>query len=255
MSGRPYTNQGLEMNFLGIDFGWSGRPSGLAVLAWDGRCLQLLSSERRTGSDEILAWVDTHAGDGPALVAVDAPLVIPNATGMRIPDRRSHQLFGKYHAGCYPANLGRPYALRTLALGEALVARGFAHAPLIQPLRTGRYLIEVFPHPAIVQLFSLPRIIRYKKGVLANRRQELVRYRGLIQDVLTSLVPTLVPPDLPPVPSGGNALKELEDQLDALMCAYIVAYWWYLGADLNLVMGDGASGYIVVPQLTSMRHE
>lgn len=51
--------------------------------------------------------------------AVDAPTIIPNATGMRLPDKLSHKHFGRYHAGCYPANLNRPFAQNTVAFGEA----------------------------------------------------------------------------------------------------------------------------------------
>src|SRR5262245_43508823 len=117
-----------DLRFLGIDFGWQGKPSGLAALDWNGRKLRLASMERRTSTEDVLEWVDCESRNGPALVAVDAPTIIHNATGMRSADRLMHKHFGKYHAGCYPANLGRPYAMRTVELGHALEKRGFAHA-------------------------------------------------------------------------------------------------------------------------------
>jgi len=45
----------------------------------------------------------------------------------------------------------------------------------------------------------------------------------------------------------GTTLKAVEDQLDSLICAYIGAYWWYWGEPRNQVLGDRASGYIIVP--------
>ncbi len=188
------------------------------------------------------------------MIAVDAPTLIPNATGMRLPDKLAHKHFGRYHAGCYPANLGRPFAQRTVDFGLSLEAQGFAHAPVITPQTLGRFQIEVFPHPAIVHLFGLTRILKYKKGTLAERRLELMKLRQHILDTLPTLEPALnfssVPlcaSFLPEIAATGAALKAVEDQLDSLICAYVAAHWWYWGSDRNWVLGDATTGYIVVP--------
>jgi predicted RNase H-like nuclease len=235
------------MRFLGIDFGWQGKPSGLACLASNGRHLQLLAMERLTSLEYILAWVDEKSEGGPAVVAVDAPTIIRNQTGMRRADRLMHSHFGKYHAGCYPANLGRPYAARTVALGHSLESQGFLHAAEIAARRPGRFQIEVHPHSAIVQLFDLPQIIKYKRGRLADRRLQLSRYRELMLTRMPQLLPPLDPPSLPVIPHTGAAMKDIEDQLDAVMCAYVGAHWWHWGAERNLVCGSAEEGYIVVP--------
>jgi predicted RNase H-like nuclease len=188
------------------------------------------------------------------MIAVDAPTLIPNAAGMRLPDKLAHKHFGRYHAGCYPANLGRPFAQRTVDFGLSLEAQGFAHAPVITPQTLGRFQIEVFPHPAIVHLFGLTRILKYKKGTLAERRLELMKLRQHILDTLPTLEPALnfssVPlcaSFLPEIAATGAALKAVEDQLDSLICAYVAAHWWYWGSDRNWVLGDATTGYIVVP--------
>ncbi|MBD2089764.1 DUF429 domain-containing protein [Microcoleus sp. FACHB-1515] len=238
------------MQFLGIDFGWRSQPSGLCCLRWQENKLHLQDLRRLDAVADILAWVDAQTeSDAPALIAVDAPTLIPNATGMRLPDRLTHQHFGKYHAGCYPANLNRPFADRTVGLGLSLEARGFLHAPTIAPQTLGRYQIEVFPHPATVNLFGLDRILKYKKGRLADRAAELLKLRSLILDVLPQLEPSLqiTEADLPEIPRTGTALKNLEDRLDSLICAYVAAHWWYWGLNRNLVLGDATEGYIVVP--------
>lgn len=237
------------MRFLGIDFGWRSQPSGLCCLHWRENKLHLKDLRRLDAVDGILAWVDTQTElDAPALIAVDAPTLIPNETGMRLPDRLTHRHFGKYHAGCYPANLSRPFADRTVALGLSLEARGFAHAPTIAPQTLGRFQIEVFPHPAIVNLFGLDRILKYKKGRLIDRAAELLKLRSLILE-LAQFEPSLqiTSIDLPEIPRTGAALKDLEDRLDSLICAYVAAHWWYWGSDRNLVLGNATEGYIVVP--------
>jgi predicted RNase H-like nuclease len=208
---------------------------------------------------EIVDWVNQVLPlEMPGLVAVDAPTIIPNTTGTRLPDRLTHQYFGKYHAGCYPANLNRPFAPRTTQLGLDLEAVGFVHAPEITAKQDGRYQIEVFPHPAMVNLFNLDRIIKYKKGRLGDRRQELLRLVAYIQTRLPELEPALQLDSSwyalvnQIAEARGNAMKQIEDRLDALICAYVGAYWWYWGAEKNQTLGDRQSGYIIVPAPVTM---
>ncbi|NEP39979.1 MAG: DUF429 domain-containing protein, partial [Okeania sp. SIO2H7] len=175
-----------------------------------------------------------------------------NAAGMRLPDRLTHKYFGRYHAGCYPANLNRPFAERTVAFGISLETKGFAHSPTIKSQKLGRYQIEVYPHPAIVNLFKLDRILKYKKGKLADRKEELLKLHRYIMEILPTLEPALEINQLiaesPPINSMVS-LKTFEDKLDGLICAYVAAHWWYWGEEKNLVMGDRSTGYIVVPCL------
>jgi predicted RNase H-like nuclease len=244
----------MTMKFIGIDLGWKSQPSGLCSLEWINGQLQLLNLDRKEAIADILTWIDRSVQpDEPAIIAVDAPTLIPNATGSRLPDQLSHKYFGKYHAGCYPANQNLPFADRTINFGLELESRGFAHAPTIEPQKLSRYQIEVFPHPAIVNLFNLERILKYKKGRLSDRRLELIKLQNYLLNILPSLSPSLRPLRLCgsfplEIPTTGAALKATEDQLDSLVCAYIGAYWWYWGEERNLVLGDRTTGYIVIPQ-------
>ncbi|MCS6960822.1 MAG: DUF429 domain-containing protein [Pseudanabaenaceae cyanobacterium SKYGB_i_bin29] len=235
--------------FLGIDLGWRSQPSGVCCLEWQGDSLYLLNLDRLAEIAAILHWVDCWTIT-TTLIAVDAPTIINNPTGMRLPDRLTHRYFRQYHAGCYPANLGRPFAHRTVSFGRALEARGFAHAPQIEPQSSGKYQIEVFPHPAIVHLFGLDRILKYKKGKLNERKQELSKLKYYIETILCHREPQLkLTRSLPAIPDKGTDLKILEDQLDSLICAYVGAHWWYWGSAKNLTLGNRETGYIIVPQL------
>ncbi|MEH2097370.1 MULTISPECIES: DUF429 domain-containing protein [unclassified Nostoc] len=241
------------MKFIGIDLGWRSQPSGLCCLEWIDGQLQLLDLDRKEAIADILTWIDQSVQKEPAIIAVDAPTLIPNATGSRLPDKLSHKYFGKYHAGCYPANQNLPFADRTINFGLELESRGFAHAPTIEPQKLSRYQIEVFPHPAIVNLFNLERILKYKKGRLSDRRLELIKLQNYLLNILPSLSPSLrtlrLCGSFPlEIPTTGVALKAVEDKLDSLVCAYIGAYWWYWGEERNLVLGDRTTGYIIIPQ-------
>jgi predicted RNase H-like nuclease len=96
--------------FVGVDLGWYGKPSGLAALTGSGTELRLSAVARVRGIPETMQWIHSQTGDADAVVAVDAPLVIPIQSGIRMAERQLNRQFRRNHAGCYPANLGRPFA-------------------------------------------------------------------------------------------------------------------------------------------------
>ena len=217
------------------------------MLEWDGGTLHLRSLLRLTEPREILDWAGAEAGSD-AIAGIDAPIVIPNATGMRDADKLAHSLYGRYHAGAYPASRARRFWKRTTGLSTQLRKLGFEHGDVLPRRATGRYQIEVHPHAAAVQLFALNRIVKYKKGSLAERAAELDRLRSLMLDRFPRLAPSLAIDTLPEIPSTGAALKDLEDRLDAITCAYVAAHWWFWGAERNDVLGNARDGYIIVPK-------
>jgi predicted RNase H-like nuclease len=239
------------MKFIGIDFGWKSQPSGLCCLEFINGQLQILDLDRQDKIADILTWLEKTVGaEESAIIGVDAPTLIPNATGSRLADKLTHKYFGKYHAGCYPANQSLPFSDRTRQFGLELASRGFAHAPTIVAQKPGKYQIEVFPHPAIVNLFNLELILKYKKGCLGERRLELIKLRHFISDILPKLQPSLLSTGdwIEEIPHTGAELKATEDKLDSLICAYVAAYWWFWGEQRNLVLGNLDTGYIVIPQ-------
>jgi predicted RNase H-like nuclease len=240
------------MRFLGVDFGWTSQPSGVAVLDWVDGVLLPGENTRIDSPQAVAQWALSQLGDGPGMVAIDAPTIIRKPSGMRPCERAIHRHFGRYDAGCYPSNLASPFAARTLALSGALLEAGIGHADSIEPRQAGRYQIEVFPHAASIHLLGLSRILKYKKGRIATRVAALSQFQQLLLSRLPSLDPSLQPPALPPVPSRGRELKVHEDQLDALLCAYIGAWWWYWGTARTLVLGDAKDGFIVVPVAAEM---
>jgi predicted RNase H-like nuclease len=232
--------------FLGIDLGWYGKPSGLACIELDGTGLVLRNIARVEAVDEILDWIQSEAGQGSAIAAIDAPLVIPNRTGIRVAERELNRDFRRFDAGCHAANLGRPFARNVISFSRRMEKLGFAHGAGIEPRQEGRFQIEVHPHAACVNLFGLPRIVKYKRGRRAQRARELSRLRRLMRLHLPGLDGTSSL-KLPSVPRVG-ALKPVEDRIDAILCAYIAASWWLWAAERNSLYGTAEDGYIVVPR-------
>lgn len=231
--------------FIGVDLGWYGKPTGLASVRLDENRLRLLKTARLEPVGEIVDWILAECGTRSAVLGIDAPTVIANATGIRTAERELNQDFRRFHAGCHPANLGRPFAAHVLAFSRQLEESGFRHGASMAARARGRFQIEVHPHSATVSLFGLDRIVKYKRGVRAARAKELGRLRRLM---LTHL-PASEPPlelRLPMLPKTGP-LKPVEDRIDAVLCAYIAAHWWWWGAARNRLYGNETGGFIVVP--------
>lgn len=236
------------MIFLGVDLGWTTGATGLAAIRFVQDHLTLSAVSLAHSHEQTLEWIAGQAGDSPAMIAIDAPTVIRNPTGQRPGERALNAVFRKHLLNCHPANLGRPFAHKTTAFANTLEAQGYRHAPGIQARSPGRYQIEVFPHAAIVRLFQFEQRLRYKKGSAAERSALLAVLRERIAS-LRGAEPPLITPALPVVEGvKGRARKDAEDQLDAILCAYIGAHYWWWGAERNDVFGDAESGYLVVPR-------
>ena len=129
--------------FIGVDLGWYGKPSGLASIALDGAGLRLRNIARLEAVDDILGWIQSEAGSDHGVVAVDAPLIIRNQTGIRPAERELNRDFRRFHAGCHAANLGRPFARNVVSFSGRLEALGFRHGASIAPRQEGRFQVEV----------------------------------------------------------------------------------------------------------------
>jgi len=182
--------------------------------------------------------------------------VVPNERGARPCDRLVTQRFGRYQAGARPAYRRSPSFPAGRVRGEELVRRlaelGFRHDPHVPRRSPGRHVIEVYPHPAMVVLFRLERTLKYK-AVNRSRAERLPEYR-CYQRLLRSLEeaePALQPPpflDQDVDELRGARLKQYEDLLDALLCAYLAWWCWYWGPAGYEVIGDLQTGYVMVPR-------
>lgn len=250
--------------FIGLDLAWSSRNiTGGAALVGDARGGVLRETVLLRGNDEIVAFVLRHAGDGPTVVAVDAPLRVPNETGRRPAEDALARAFQVYEAGPYPANrrlLARDGAVRGEVLVAELAQHGFIYAPMIAPDAPERQVSEVFPHPATIALFGLARTLKYKARPGRTLEERLIAFRAY-QDHLTSLAhadPPLAGHEALLVEDvsglSGRRLKDYEDKLDALLCTYIALYGHRWGAERCRVFGDLETGAIFTPVPEVMRN-
>src|SRR6266508_4032165 len=181
----------------------------------------------------------------PLTVAIDAPTIVPNTSGMRPSERELQRRFGAVGAGPYPANrtlLGRVNGGRPRGeeLAESLRDRLGALEVGVPPARhDGTYVVEVFPAPAIVALFGLSSSLRYKKKAQRTWdacRAELSRYIALLRSLRS---PRLVFPErIAVTDERGTAFKALEDRVDAVLCAYLAGLGWLFGSERLEMVGS-----------------
>jgi predicted RNase H-like nuclease len=107
--------------------------------------------------------------------------------------------------------------------------------------------IEVYPHPAMVGLFGLAERIVYKSGPRrAEGFVELVRHFASIPELrLSDSARWLELSRVVADPRPGD-LTRIEDELDAILCAYLAWLWHHRPGSLQ-VYGSLADGYIVAP--------
>ncbi|MBC7264185.1 MAG: DUF429 domain-containing protein [Chloroflexi bacterium] len=243
------------MRFIGIDLAWSERNESSIVAIEEGRMAAVVPRAGR--NSEIVSAVVAMAGSGPAWVAVDAPLIVPNQTGTRPCDRLITQKFGRFQAGTYPANRQRRGgAVRGERIAKALAKYGFVQTLNLARGEKSRRIFEVYPHPAMISIFRLERTLKYKRGDYTRRYEglrQLQKYLGRLQVATPAIDLGMDLIDRPIEGLRGRALKTYEDTLDAAFCAYIAYYCWYWGPEGYEVYGDLEFGYIIVPMTSWMR--
>ncbi len=234
---------------VGLDLAWSIRArSGIAVVDSTGALLD--SASVRT-DDEILAWLAEGAWH-PVVVAVDAPLIVTNESGRRVCEALITKAYSRFHAGAYPSNLGNP--IFNPPRGGALAGRlGWSLDPDHIPTTHTPVCIEVYPHPAMVALFSLGTVLPYK-----SRPHRTVEMRRAAFGTLVEKLETLTPlrltsnarwAELRSVVGSATRpvdLKNAEDEIDAIFCAHLAWLWQHDRSALQ-VYGSLAEGFIVAP--------
>jgi len=240
--------------FVGVDLAWGrNKPTGLAVLDDDGVLVHVCAA--RTDDQIVEELAPYTAGD--CLVAIDAPLIVRNATGNRPAEAELNRDFARFDAGAHPANTSKPELAGT-PRGAGLSARW--GLDLNPASRRRRRAIEVYPHPATVALFRLGRTLKYKNKPgrdFATLRSELLVLIGLVEG-LAAAEPRIVvdaPGSRWPALRAAveeatrkSELRAVEDQVDAVVCAY-VALLAVREPKATTVYGDLANGYIVTPSL------
>ena len=240
------------ITLAGIDLAWRGKEnqSGVALGRVEGKQLTLSGLTRELFTPDSLAEKLQHC---PSLmgIAIDAPLVIHNKTGQRDCETAIGMEYGARYASCHTSNETLYPAADSVSLSNRLANEfGFAHLGCAP----GKWQIECYPHPALIEIFELDMRHPYKKGKVADKREGQTKLAQMLLGLRHSPVLKLVIPErhMEPFTAShisslrGDALKGNEDKLDAIICLYIAGL--YSLFPNKKVFGSQDGGYIYVPQ-------
>ena len=201
--------------FIGIDLAWGGKnASGFAVLDEQAK---LLEHALLFCLNDIVHEVQKYINEYNVFIGVDAPLLVENESGNRAIEKAFLRDFSKYKIGMLPVN-------RKIMCKYSAIPRGEALRKKLEPFIDEDNLYEVYPHSTLAVLFNNNTILPYKRKTgrsLEMVKEALQRYQGFLKKVITR--DELFECNL--VEMKGKPLKNYEDRLDAITCAYTLVYF------------------------------
>lgn len=250
--------------YLGIDLAWGlggAKPpneTGLCAADATGR---ILDAGWVRGPEAVDAWVGAMLAEfrraaDTVVIAIDAPLIVPNETGMRHCERDVGRAYGRWKVGANASN--RALASRAgEVLLDLLERRGVTYTDGTQPAAPGTAVaFECYPYTTIVGIdlfgYDVERP-RYKRLERALPGAEARARRAAATDELIKRLDRLAAANPPldfrshpvtadiaasPTPvSGEKDRKHREDLIDAALCAYTAAYWHRFGTARTQALG------------------
>lgn len=229
------------MQVLGIDAAWTdANPSGVALVQRSKGGWRLLTSQpsyahflawganecidtRPRGSDVEIERLLACCGERPEVIAVDMPLSHEPICGRRASDHAISCEYGDRGAGTHSPSATRPGriadTLRTACKREGYTLWTSSAAP-----RPG--LVEVYPHPALIELTGACRRLPYKHAKAAKYWPSLepAERKCALQDVWDGIIDHLehhVSGVRDALSSFPSLSKAAEDVLDAIVCAWV----------------------------------
>lgn len=236
------------MQVAGIDLAWGTRArTGIALTDQRGALLRSASIT----TDEQIA--DFLTGSSLAVIAIDAPIIVTNSSGMRDCERDLSKDFRGFHAGTHPTNLSRPSMQPEPRAKRLVLAHGWTTDVDLSPGSMGSVALEVYPHSSMVGLFGLDRVLEYKAKsgrTLEMRRAQFTELMGhMVQHCdhslrLTRSARWLELANAVTRATRQSQLNVIEDEIDAIFCAYIA--WVFATKPESLVTyGNAETGIIV----------
>ena len=240
-----------RMKIIGIDLAWQSERNTTGLAVGELRDSGLFITEVYDSITSLNGIMDVIESQGDiGGVAIDAPLIIENHSGQRLCERALSKVYGSRKSSCHASNKTLYPNAPSTALANYLSSEGFRH--LGCPNKE-KWQIECYPHPAIIEMFGLPERLAYKKGRVAEKKQGQVRLSNYIRALENSEVLRLtVSPEVREyfieeniLSKKGAVMKQNEDALDSIICAYIGAL--YASGASNNTFGCVDAGYIYVP--------
>lgn len=249
---------------FGFDSAWTDRPKApgaICAVGCDRNGDLTFHPPRLVSFAEAQAFITTaRHGHDVALVALDQPTVVPNATGMRPVERLAASVVSHVGGGVQPANRGRTGMFCDLApVWRFLAALGAVEDPFrARAAAEGLFLIEVFPAlalPALNESYA-GRLAAPKYNPAHARKFRLEHWQAVARTV-GNTARSLGIPALADWAEGMMAQRKPrkadQDRLDAAICALAGIIWRAGPAGSGAMLGDLRQGYMVTPVSPAIR--
>lgn len=237
---------------LGIDLAWGSRNPNVNNSKKDGVCaIEIVNNKSRVieiacvdGDKQLLDLITSYKNkSAKSMILIDAPIVCINKTGMRPVDKLTHRLFHREHAACHPANSTK--CSRPIRITKEIKKLGIKIGWELK--KYSNLVIEVYPHPAMIRLFKLNRIFKYKKGNITNRVREFRKYQRAFRTFLENTFNDLELNQDAVQLFKVKWSKQDEDKLDALFCGIIGLWHYKYRGKKSEIIGNKKSGFILLP--------
>jgi len=161
------------------------------------------------------------------LVVADIPLARGPILGRRCADREVSKAYGGQGCATHSPSPKRP-GLLSEQLRDGFQERGFHLAASTDALAS-RYLIETYPHPALLSLMNVDYRVPYKvtKTAKYSPNEDQPRRMKKLLDILRGIRGELsdkiagIGCVVPETAETFSDLKQTEDKIDALVCAWV----------------------------------
>jgi predicted RNase H-like nuclease len=250
--------------YIGFDSAWTDNPKApgaiCAIGIEDGRPAHFYAPQL-VSFDQALAFIRTvRSENGVTLIALDQPTVVRNLTSMRPVERAAASLVSWLGGGVQPSNRGRKGMFCDASpIWRFLTALSAEEDPDKARLATdGLFLMEVFPAIALASLdarffgrLSAPKYNPARRNTFRVADWVCVAECAAQQAHLLSC--ERLAEWCRVAAKTAHPRKADQDKLDAALCVLIALYWRLRPREASLLLGDLATGYMVLPASPDVR--
>lgn len=235
---------------LGIDAAWTEKnPSGVALAVETSKGWELVAVESSYQNFVVRSEGNHQFGAKPVgskpepksllkaaerlckkevnLVAVDMPMSMAPISERRASDNAVSKAYGGRKCSTHSPNSRSPGAINNAFRQEF----GEAGYPLLTSEIADRGLVEVYPHPALVELARAPERLKYKSAKrhkywpehsTEGRKQLLLMAWSQIIELMNNQIIGVASAFIGyETRLSGAEMKATEDALDAVVCAWV----------------------------------